>query len=66
MDFILTGVSAPFWVPASGNVTVGRYSQGVKKLVDKEGTGHERRGSFAGSVRKSLFFQLGTRGLMKD
>lgn len=63
MGFILTGVSAPFWVPAAGNVTVGRCSQGMKKLMDTEGTGHERRGRFGGSMRKSLFFQLGTQGL---
>ena len=58
MGFILTGVSAPFWVPAAGNVTVGRCSQGMKKLMDTEGTGHERRGRFGGSMRKSLFFKI--------
>lgn len=56
MGFILTGVSAPFWVPAAGNVTVGRCSQSMKKLMDTKG--HERRGRFGGSMRKSLFFKI--------
>lgn len=54
MGFILTGVSAPFWVPAAGIVTVGRCSQGMKKLMDTESTGRERRGRSGGSKRKSL------------
>lgn len=38
----------------------------MKKLMNTVGTGREGRGRFGGSVRKSLTFQLGTGGLMKD
>lgn len=39
----------------------------MKKLMNTVATeGREGRGRFGGSVRKSLFFQLGIRDLMKD